>query len=131
MENANVANRCLLIVDDAKENTDLYRLMLKDDLPDLEIRCFNVFSAAEDFILAEHDRIAVALFDYILDDGRLGYELVERLKALGSSASIILISGTLDAIPEEKKAMFDILLVKPVGSAELLQSIKERVKMTV
>jgi DNA-binding NtrC family response regulator len=133
LENTLVAKKSyLLIVDDEQVNTDLYEIILEDLQSDLEIKVFNKFAEAEEFIRLNLSKIAIALLDGLLDGRHYGYELAKLIKDAGSKMNIILLTGTPElSIPTGKEHLFDIVLTKPFGSAKLIQCIQESVSKIV
>ncbi|MBD64889.1 MAG: hypothetical protein CME62_06760 [Halobacteriovoraceae bacterium] len=120
-----LANTCILVVDDAKENARLFETYLKQ--AGAQVQVANNGQNAID-IASEN------FFDLILLDlqmpGKDGFEVIKELRDKAFTKPIVAL--TAHAMQEErdktKKAGFDEHLTKPVTPSDLVKSVAKLIK---
>jgi len=128
----NISRKTILIVDDEEPITDAYRCMLKQEFSGFDIFCFNEFDEAEKFIKKNLAKIAIALFDWRLDNNRLSRDLALQIRNtdVEKRVAILLLTGTpIDLFPEKTLALYDSVIIKPVERPVLIARIKEILKI--
>jgi DNA-binding response OmpR family regulator len=122
--------KTILIVDDEPDIVNLTDKFLK--LGDFKtITCGNGREALE--ILEEkHDEISLVLLDLMMP-GLSGYSVLEKIKSNEDFSDIIVVLFTVKSFNEDiqkgKRLGADYYITKPFSGKELLQKIKEILKV--
>lgn len=112
----------MLVVEDNADVTDAMRVLLEHS----GYRVTGSTNVAEAVQIGVHDPPEYVLLDISLENGEDGLEIVSRWRECGvKPARIIALTGHADDRTRERctSAGCEVVLLKPVSSAELLASL--------
>lgn len=114
--------RKILVVDDAKENAQIFKLYLEAVGADIEL----AHDGNEALDKAFSNDFDVVLLDLQMPE-KDGYQVIHELKAGGYSAPILALTAHAmsEDIERTKKAGFSAHIVKPVQADQLIQTVSE------
>lgn len=115
--------KTVLLVDDNSTNRLILSAVLEDD--GYTVECAGSAAEAREKIAAEGASYDVVLLDQHLGDG-LGTDLVASIRARWRGARVVLLSGSIDDLPEEASGL-DAVALKGLPFPELVAILDGKV----
>ncbi len=114
----------ILIVDDDASAIVLLGDILKSEGFSVELS----YTGHEALAKAQQGKFDVILLDFMLPD-MSGEDVCDRIRAMESDVSIILLSGLMSSVNDSSLAKFDKILLKPVHPLKVIKAIRGCVEM--